>query len=664
MMMRNTTRLCLSGLVLAVLCPFLAGGSSVLAQSDTTAGADTGIREQLTLLTGSEAGLRQQALSALASSRDGRLVDFLQHYSQGAVFLWQNRVVVCPDADRAAAPLLDPLSLQPLVVDGRPAKVRIADLQDAGPSGRAERRAVADAVRLLEIWLPDSARRLSAIQRFGDSRDPKFLQPLQELIDSDSPSGIVRKARDSSLLIQASGRIPDQPPGDRRQAIQTLGELCVSRAVPLLKEILKSTDSAADREWHPVSRQALDQIESYQTKVRFLQNIFNGFSLGSILILMALGLSIIFGQMGVINMAHGELMMIGAYATYEMQLLFGHSPDTPSNFYYIAALPVSFMAAALVGLLIERLVVRHLYGRPLDTLLATWGVSLILIQCVRVKYGDNIGVNSPSWLVGSFEFIQDLVIPYNRAFILVLCGVCVLAVYVIFQHTRLGLLIRATVQGRETAASHGVNTGLVDGLTFALGSGLAGVAGYAWTVVGGVTPDMGQNHIVDSFLVVVTGGVGKLAGSVAAGLGIGTLNKILEPLTFGEGLFTMGIITALLCWGVSAIRAFRENRQLGLLVLSPIPGPLPLIRREDSVPGIRTAVIFYIVGIAGVLVSWMGDHLVDWFGDGQMVLTITAILAEPVRAIWAKVLILMCVVLFIQWRPLGLFPPKGRLADA
>jgi len=523
---------------------------------------------------------------------------------------------------------------------------------------------VADAIRLLEIWLPDSTSRMSAIQRFGDSRDPKFLKPLQELMESDAPSDVVRKARESSLLIQASGRIPDQPSGDRRQAIQTLGELCVSRAVPLLEEILKSTDSDTQQEWHPVSRQALDQIESYQTKVRFLQNIFNGFSLGSILILMALGLSIIFGQMGVINMAHGELMMIGAYATYEMQLLFGHSPDTPSNFYYIAALPVSFMAAALVGLLIERLVVRHLYGRPLDTLLATWGVSLILIQCVRVKYGDNIGVNSPSWLVGSFEFIQDLVIPYNRAFILLLCGVCVLAVYVIFQHTRMGLLIRATVQGRETAASHGVNTGLVDGLTFALGSGLAGVAGYAWTVVGGVTPDMGQNHIVDSFLVVVTGGVGKLAGSVAAGLGVGTLNKILEPLTFGEGLFTMGIITALLCWVVSAIRAFRENRQLCLLVLSPIPGPLPLIRREDSVPGIRTAAIFYIVGIAGVLVSWMGDHLIDWFGDGQMVLLITAILAEPVRAIWAKVLILMCVVLFIQWRPLGLFPPKGRLADA
>ena len=663
MMMRNTTRLCLSGLVLAVLCPFLAGGSSVLAQSDTTAGADTAIRGHLKRLTGNDAALRQQALADLASARDSRLVEFLEHYSQGAVFLWQNRPVVCPDAGRDAAPLLDPLTLQPLVVDGRPAKARMSELKDAGPSGRSERRAVADAIRLLEIWLPDPASRLSAIQRFGDSRDPKFLEPLLELMESDAPSDVVRKARESSLLIKASGRVPDQPAGDRRQAIQTLGELCVSRAVPLLEEILKSTDSDTQQEWHPVSRQALDQIESYQTKVRFLQNIFNGFSLGSILILMALGLSIIFGQMGVINMAHGELMMIGAYATYEMQLLFGHSPDTPSNFYYIAALPVSFLAAALVGLLIERLVVRHLYGRPLDTLLATWGVSLILIQCVRVKYGDNIGVNSPSWLVGSFEFIQDLVIPYNRAFILALCGVCVLAVYVIFQHTRMGLLIRATVQGRETAASHGVNTGLVDGLTFALGSGLAGVAGYAWTVVGGVTPDMGQNHIVDSFLVVVTGGVGKLAGAVAAGLGIGSLNKILEPLNFDEGLFMMGLLAASLCWITTAVRGFREQRRLGMLALAPVPGPLLPAVRGAAIPGVRTAAAFYLAGIAAVALSLAGEHLVDWFGDGQTVLAVNAILVEPIRAIWSKVMILMCVVVFIQWRPLGLFPPKGRLAD-
>lgn len=654
--MRFTSRLRLSGLVLTVLLSLLHGGASS-AWSQT----DDAIREKLKALASDERDVRQQTLTDLAASRDGRLVGFLEHYGQGAVFLWKDRVVVCPDLSGSTATLHDPITLGALTSGGKPIVVQVAKLEDVRPKGRSERRGVADTIRLLEIWLPDTEKRLSAIQRFGDSRDPQFLQPLQDLIASESPKKVISKARESALLIRISGNIPDQAADDRIAAIEELGVLCAARAIPALKDILKNE---ADSAVHSYCETSLAQIESYQDKVRILQNIFNGISLGSILILMALGLSIIFGQMGVINMAHGELMMIGAYATYEMQLLFGHTPENPSNAYYIVAFPVAFLAAALVGFLIERLVVRHLYGRPLDTLLATWGVSLVLIQCVRVKYGDNIGVNSPSWLVGSFELIQDLVIPYNRAFILILCAVCVAAVYAVFQHTRMGLLIRATVQGRETAASHGVNTRLIDGLTFALGSGLAGVAGYAWTVVGGVTPDMGQNHIVDSFLVVVTGGVGKLAGAVAAGLGIGTLNKILEPLTFGSGLFTMGVITILLCWIVAVIRGFKEDRKLGLMSLPPVPGPLTPAVKGEAIPGIRTAAMFYVIGFAPIVLSWIGGHLIDWFGEGQTVLALTAILDEPIRAIWAKVLILMCVVLFIQWRPLGLFPPKGRLADA
>jgi urea transport system permease protein len=638
-------------MVLTVLVSLLhSAASSAWSQSDDA------IREKLKSLASDEREVRQQTLAELAALRDGRLVEFLTQYGQGAVFLWDDQIVISTGDDGDGKALLrDPITGELIRADN------VAGLVNVGPSGRSARRAVADTIRLLEIWMPDLQKRLSAIQRFGDSRDAKFLPPLIDLIESDAPTKVISKARESALLIRISGNVPEQSHDDRLEAIRELGVLCAARAVPAFKDILNNEDASAV---HAASEKSLALIESYQSKVRFLQNVFNGISLGSILILMALGLSIIFGQMGVINMAHGELMMIGAYATYEMQLLFGHTPETPSNLYYIAALPVAFLAAAFVGLLIERLVVRHLYGRPLDTLLATWGVSLVLIQCVRVKYGDNIGVNSPSWLAGRFEVIQDLVVPYNRAFILVLCAVCVFAVYWVIQYTRMGLLIRATVQGRETAASHGVNTRLIDGLTFALGSGLAGVAGYAWTIVGGVTPDMGQNHIVDSFLVVVTGGVGKLAGAVAAGLGIGTLNKILEPLNFGDGLFTMGIITALLCWIVTAIRAFREDRKLGLMALSPVPGPLIPAFKGAAIPGIRTAAIFYVVGVAGVLLSWTGSHLTDWLGGSQTVLTIDAILAEPIRAIWSKVLILMCVVLFIQWRPMGLFPPKGRLADA
>ena len=659
--MFNGSRLHSSGLAASVfVLVFCFTASPAFSQHDDD------LRQVLKGLSSDDSDVRRQTLADLIASRDGRLVEFLQHYSKGAAFLWKGRIVVVTTFEEDSggnriARLVDPLTLKPLVVDGNPAVVPRSNVEDVGPSGRLEKRAVADSIRLLEIWMPDLVKRRSAIQRFGDSRDPKFLKPLEQLLETELPASIERKARDSVLLIRAAGNVPDQAEDDRLAALRELGERCTARAVPLISDLLK--DETQSPAIHVACEESLVKIRSYQKKVQLLQNILNGISLGSILILMALGLAIIFGQMGVINMAHGELMMIGAYATYEMQMLFGHSPDTPSTLYYIAALPVAFLSAALVGLLVERLVVRHLYGRPLDTLLATWGVSLILIQIVRVKYGDNIGVNSPAWLVGSFELIQDLVVPYNRAFIFVLCSVCVGIVAMLFKHTKLGLLIRATVQARETAGTLGVNTRRIDGYTFALGSGLAGIAGCAWTVVGGVTPDMGQNHIVDSFLVVVAGGVGKLVGSVFAGLGIGVLNKILEPATFGEGLFMMGVITICLCWIVAVVRSFKKNRTLGWISLVPVSGPIIPAIKDSSIPGIRTAAGFYIAGIVAVGLSLAGGHLIDWFGEGPFVLSITMILNEPVRSIWAKIMIVICVAAFIQWRPMGLFPPKGRLAD-
>ena len=235
------------------------------------------------------------------------------------------------------------------------------------------------------------------------------------------------------------------------------------------------------------------------------------------------------------------------------------------DWYFVAAIPISFMAAAAVGIMLESLVIRHLYGRPLDTLLATLGVSFILIQIIRINFGDNIAVNSPTWLQGSIEVMQDVRLPYNRIFIIGFCLTCIALMYFIVDRTKMGLLLRATTQNRTMAASLGVSTRKIDLLTFGLGSGLAGMAGCALTLVGGVTPDMGQNYVVDSFLVVVVGGVGKLAGAIWSGLGLGMTNKFLEPVTVG--------------------------------------------------------------------------------------------------AVWAKVLILVLVVAFIQRKPSGLFPAKGRLAD-
>jgi urea transport system permease protein len=287
--------------------------------------------------------------------------------------------------------------------------------------------------------------------------------------------------------------------------------------------------------------------------------LFTGASLGSILLLVALGLAITYGLMGVINMAHGELMMIGAYATYVVQNLFKSYYPGWFDAYVLAAIPVSFLAAALVGALMERSVIRWLYGRPLETLLATWGISLILMQAVRSVFGaQNVGVENPSWLSGGVQVLPNLTLPYNRIAILVFAA-CVLAgVALLISRTRLGLFVRGVTQNRRMAACMGVNTARVDTYAFALGSGIAGLAGCALSQVGNVGPDLGQGYIVDSFMVVVTGGVGQLAGTVYAALGLGILNKLFEAW---QGAVLAKIMVLVL------IVVFIQKRPQGLFAL-------------------------------------------------------------------------------------------------
>ena len=248
--------------------------------------------------------------------------------------------------------------------------------------------------------------------------------------------------------------------------------------------------------------------------------------------LMSLGLAIIFGVMGVINMAHGELMMVGAYATFVTQNWFqAHLPPSLFDFYFLVAIPVSFVAAGAAGLVLERSVIQFLYGRTLETLLATWGVSLILIQAARFWFGDLTAVAAPSWLSGGIEVISGMQLPYNRLFIILLTAICVAGVYVLLLRSSAGLRIRAVMQNRAMSAAMGIATRRVDAWTFALGAGLAGMAGCALTLIGNVEPDLGQNYIVDSFIVVVSGGVGKLVGTIVAALGIGWMNTLFELVT-------------------------------------------------------------------------------------------------------------------------------------
>lgn len=263
-----------------------------------------------------------------------------------------------------------------------------------------------------------------------------------------------------------------------------------------------------------------------------ISQLFNGISLGSILLLIALGLAITFGLMNVINMAHGELIMIGAYATFVVQSLFiDYLPESMFNWYFVLAVPAAFLTAALVGWLLEWTVIRHLYGRPLDSLLATFGAGLILQQAARSIFGaPNVGVQSPALLSGAVE-IFSISFPKSRIFIILLVTACVLFMFYYFYKTSNGRRIRAVMQNRDMASSVGISTRQVDSTTFALGAGFAGVAGMALTLIGPIGPTLGTAYIIDAFMVVVVGGVGMLLGTVIAALGIGVFNTGFEYFT-------------------------------------------------------------------------------------------------------------------------------------
>ncbi len=268
----------------------------------------------------------------------------------------------------------------------------------------------------------------------------------------------------------------------------------------------------------------------------FLLLLFNGFSIGSILLLVALGLAFSFGLMKVINMAHGEFIVIGAYTTYFFQEFLakwiGGTDAAKSGVFFMLSIPAAFLVTALMGWLLERFIIRYLYGRPLDTLLATWGIGLIIQQLFRSYDSRNVPVTSPSWLNGALHLgTGNLYLPYKRLFIIVLVVVCLISVYLYLNRTSWGRRTRAVMQNREVASTLGVSTRLVDGFTFALGAGMAGIAGAALTLLGQIGPQLGTGYIVDAFMVVVLGGVGSLPGTVLAAFSIGTFNSFLEFYT-------------------------------------------------------------------------------------------------------------------------------------
>ncbi len=390
------------------------------------------------------------------------------------------------------------------------------------------RAALDTALAGMDVFTDDPVRQYEAalvLQR-GALDDPTPAQlPLVERALSQADR-LTASARDALLLAQAALHLGSDEAAQRTAAARKLAQVHQPMVRTLLAQRLEvETDPAVQT----ALKQALTQVERALSISAVLGELFTGMSLGSILLLAALGLAITYGLMGVINMAHGELIMIGAYATYVVQGVFQKYLPGAFDWYLLAALPTAFLASALVGAAMERSVIRFLYGRPLETLLATWGLSLVLMQAVRSLFGaQNVGVENPSWMSGGITLLGGLTLPWNRILIVAFAAVVLLAVALLIGKTRLGLFVRGVTQNRPIASCMGVNTARIDTYAFALGSGIAGLAGCALSQVGNVGPDLGQNYIVDSFMVVVLGGVGQLAGTVYAALGLGILNKFLE----------------------------------------------------------------------------------------------------------------------------------------
>lgn len=373
----------------------------------------------------------------------------------------------------------------------------------------------------------DAQIRLVAVREMFSKLSPKTI-PLfrtREKIETDDQ---VKSYLNVGLAIADIETAKDK---DLIQVIKTLGgSLHPEAKTALLKKLseLEKKNSSDEQVSHEITviKSALKSINEQRSFFQFTETVFFGLSLGSVLLLAAIGLAITFGVMGVINMAHGELIMIGAYTTYFIQSLFPGLID----FSIFMAIPAAFIVSGLFGIAIERGVIRHLYGRPLETLLATFGISLILQQLVRTTISaQNVIVSTPSWMSGSFQINPIFSITFNRAYIIIFSLMVFLALLFILHKTVLGLQIRAVSQNRSMAKAMGVRSNWVDALTFGLGSGIAGIAGVALSQLTNVGPNMGQAYIIDSFMVVVFGGVGNLWGTLVGALSLGVLNKFLEP---------------------------------------------------------------------------------------------------------------------------------------
>ncbi len=466
--------------------------------------------EQARALTVGETDARITALQQALTSPDEKTAAFLQAMADDAVKLHGAQVLVVRDGQAS-----DP-------VTGN--AVALPESAEDVINNNRMRGEVDSALAALQLLSPDAAKRLQAVNALLKEPDPTKLAMLEKALSTEADA----KVKTQMLLARAAVLLNSEKVAERLASAKALAESQTPDTQLLLNQRLSQED---DKQVRAQLESSLRTIQSALNWGEKLGALFTGISLGSILLLVALGLAITYGLMGVINMAHGELMMIGAYATYVVQGLFRQYLPGVFDAYLVVAVPASFLAAAVVGAVLERTVLRHLYGRPLETLLATWGISLVLMQGVRTVFGaQNVGVENPSWMSGGVQLLANLSLPYNRLVIIAFALCVLVGMTLLIGKTRLGLFVRGVTQNRPMASALGVNTARIDTYAFSLGCGIAGLAGCALSQIGNVGPDLGQSYIVDAFMVVVLGGVGQLAGTVYAAMGLGLMNKLLEGL--------------------------------------------------------------------------------------------------------------------------------------
>ena len=545
---------CFIALAIA-LSLLVLGGLDARAQGNVQ-----GYEDALTRFTTDSFDDTDAAINGVATSGNALAIMVIRALQEGRLLF---------NADQKKAYIRDTDGTILDAATGAPAAVAPTDLKPVRINNRL-RRTIDAALGGLTLLAADPARRLEAARAVFKSKDASALPTIEVALAKETDAAVrkaMSEARAAVILFTA-----DAKEADKIAAVAVIRERGDQEALGLLSSMPAGTPPAVLRAASEATSAIQKELAIWDT----VQNAWYGLSLGSVLLLAAIGLAITFGVMGVINMAHGEMVMLGAYTTFVVQesirqkaiSLFipgtslGFVLPIPFNISLDWALPIAvplaFLFSGLVGIMIERGVIRFLYGRALETLLATWGISLILQQAVRTQFGPtNKEVSNPSWMSGTFN-IGHINITYNRMWIIVFTLAVFAALLALLRYTRLGLEMRAVTQNRAMAASMGIRTSRIDALTFGLGSGIAGIAGVALSQIDNVSPNLGQGYIIDSFMVVVFGGVGNLWGTLVGAMTLGIANKFLEPFA-GAVLGKIGILVLIIL--------FIQKRPRGLFAL-------------------------------------------------------------------------------------------------